>query len=212
MDRRAALRNIGLSAGFIAVTPTLISLMQSCSKKEYMMDWTPELLTADEAKALDQIVDLIIPETDIPGAKALHVPMLIDKYATHVASAEEAGMFKTGAGMILVELGVNEDKPVDEVTTEAYDALLAKYLKLPKEKQMEYRNQMYAPEALENPESIPQEVIVFNFLASIRDLTILGYKSTEYIGENVLAYQPVPGEQIGCAPVNTLTGGKAWSL
>lgn len=207
MDRRAALKNIGLSAGYIAVTPTLISLLQSC-KNKYAIDWVPEFLTVDEAKALDQIVDLIIPETDIPGAKALNVPMLVDKYANYIASAEESQFFKYGAAAVLKELGVGEAKPVDDVSLEAYDALLAKYLKAPKEKQREYGEKMADPGGMEsNPEAV-----VFNFLTSVRGLVIYAYKNTEYVGENVLAYLPVPGEQIGCAPLETLTGGKAWSL
>ncbi|MEJ2163444.1 MAG: gluconate 2-dehydrogenase subunit 3 family protein, partial [Robiginitalea sp.] len=38
------------------------------------------------------------------------------------------------------------------------------------------------------------------------------YKTTEYIGEEILAYLPVPGEYIGCGDLDELTGGKAWSL
>ena len=197
MDRRSALKNIGISAGYIAVTPTLISVLQSC-KNEYKINWIPEVLSLDEAKALDQIVDLIIPETDIPGAKALNITMFIDRYAGKVASAEDAAFFKSGAGFVLEELGVDDKKPVDDIKTEAYDALLAKYLKAPKEKQQEYREQQEGAE-------------VFNFLAAIRDISIYAYKNTEYVGENVLAYLPVPGEQIGCAPLETLTQGKAWA-
>ncbi|MEM9686088.1 MAG: gluconate 2-dehydrogenase subunit 3 family protein [Bacteroidota bacterium] len=207
MDRRAALKNIGLSAGYIAVTPTFISLLHSC-KNKYVIDWTPELLTMDEAKALDQIVDLIIPETAIPGAKTLNIPMLIDKYANHVASTEDSQFFKYGASAVLKELGIGEAKSIDDVPLEAYDALLTKYLKAPKEKQREYREKMGDSEGMEsNPEAV-----VFNFLTAIRGLVIYAYKNTEYVGENVLAYLPVPGEQIGCAPLETLTGGKSWSL
>jgi len=42
-------------------------------------------------------------------------------------------------------------------------------------------------------------------------MTISAYKGSEYIGENVLAYLPVPGEYIACDDLQTLTGGKAWS-
>ena len=210
MDRRAALKNIGISAGFIAVTPTFISLLQSCTN-EYAITWIPELLSLEEAKALDRIVDLIIPETDIPGAKALNVPMLIDKYASQVASPEEAQFFKAGAGIMLKELGVTEEKPIDDISAETHDALLAKYLKQPKEKQREYREQMAQITSPEDFEAMP-EVITFNFLAAVRDISIYAYKNTEYVGEKVLAYLPVPGEQKGCAPLEDLTGGKAWSL
>ncbi|MGB5236778.1 MAG: gluconate 2-dehydrogenase subunit 3 family protein [Flavobacteriaceae bacterium] len=50
------------------------------------------------------------------------------------------------------------------------------------------------------------------FIESMRDMTIMGYKTTEYVGENMLAYQPIPGEYIPCADLEELTGGKAYSI
>ncbi|WP_027391997.1 MULTISPECIES: gluconate 2-dehydrogenase subunit 3 family protein [Aquimarina] len=212
MNRREALKNIGLSAGYIAATPTILSLLQSC-QKEYVLDWTPELLSIDEGKALEQIVDLILPETDIPGAKSLHVPMFIDKFINQgVEEAEEAQMFKYGAGVILDELGVNEEKNVDDVTVEEYDALLAKYLKISKEKRKEYWEEMAMIKTPEDLEKVSKEAISFTFLSSVRDLSIYGFKTSKEIAENVLNYLPVPGEYIGCDSVENLTGGKDWAL
>ncbi|MHA7057525.1 gluconate 2-dehydrogenase subunit 3 family protein [Aquimarina sp. M1] len=212
MNRREVLKNIGLSAGYIAVTPTIFSLLQSC-QKEYVLDWTPELLSIDEGKALEQIVDLIIPETDISGAKSLHIPMFIDKYVNNaVEEEEEAQMFKYGAGVIMKELGVSEEKSIDDVTTEEYEALLAKYLKLSKEKQKEYWvaiSKVKTPEDLAN---VPREAIAFNYLSSVRSLSIYGFKTSKNIAENVLNYLPVPGEYIGCDTIQNLTGGKDWAL
>lgn len=50
------------------------------------------------------------------------------------------------------------------------------------------------------------------FVESMRDMTIMGYKTTEYVGENMLAYQPIPGEYIPCGDLEDLTGGKAYSI
>ncbi|WP_299212110.1 gluconate 2-dehydrogenase subunit 3 family protein [uncultured Aquimarina sp.] len=212
MNRREALKNIGLSAGYIAATPAIFSLLQSC-QKEYVLDWTPELLSIDEGKALEQIVDLIIPETDIPGAKSLHVPMFIDKFVNNgIDDVEEIQMFKHGAGVILKELGVNEEKSVDDITVEEYDTLLSKYLKLPKETQKAYWEEMSEVKAPEDLEKVSQEVISFIFLSSVRDIAIYGFKTSKEIAENVLNYLPVPGEYIGCDSVQNLTGGKDWAL
>ncbi|MDH7448097.1 gluconate 2-dehydrogenase subunit 3 family protein [Aquimarina sp. 2201CG14-23] len=212
MNRREALKNIGISAGYIAATPTILSLLQSC-QKEYVMDWTPELLSIDEGKALEQIVDLIIPETDIPGAKSLHVPMFIDRYINNaLEEEEEAQLFKYGASIIMKELGINEKKNIDDVTIEEYDQLLSKYLKLPKEKQEEYWEEVSEIKTPEDLNTISQEAISFSFLSSVRGLSIYGFKTSRDIAENVLNYLPVPGEYIGCDSVQNLTGGKDWAL
>ncbi len=50
------------------------------------------------------------------------------------------------------------------------------------------------------------------FVQSMRDMTIMGYKTTEYVGEDMLAYQPIPGEYIPCGDTDELTGGKAYSI
>ncbi|GAA4278338.1 gluconate 2-dehydrogenase subunit 3 family protein [Aquimarina mytili] len=211
MNRREALKNIGLSAGYIATTPAIISILQSCTS-EIKLNWVPELLSEDEAKVLDQLVDLIIPETDIPGAKSLNVAMFTEKYMSQVAKEEEASMFKKIAGIVLNELGVNEDKPVKKIKIEEYDALLAKYLKSSKEQQKAYQEEMEHMKSPDDFDAISKDAKIFLFLSAIRDLSIWGFKTSKEIGENVLAYAPVPGQQIGCDSLEKLTGGKAWSL
>ncbi|MGB3149984.1 MAG: gluconate 2-dehydrogenase subunit 3 family protein, partial [Maribacter sp.] len=63
MDRRKALKNMGLALGYTVATPTLISLMQSC-KGEPAVVWTPDFFTADEGSAVTKLVDIILPKTD----------------------------------------------------------------------------------------------------------------------------------------------------
>lgn len=211
MDRRKAIKNIGLSAGYIAATPTLISLLQSC-QKEITLDWIPELLSVDEGKALEQIVDLIIPETDTPGAKSLHIPMFIDKYVNNAFEKEKAQLFSQGMLTIFTELGVNTEKTIDDINVKEYDALLTKYLRLPKEKQREYWKEISKIKSPKDMKTLSKESISFNFLSSVRNLSIFGFRTSEEIAKNVLNYLPVPGEYVGCDSVQNLTGGKDWAL
>jgi len=211
INRRQAIKKIGLSAGYIAATPTVLGLLQSCTA-EIKLNWIPELLSEDEAKIVDQFVDLIIPETDTPGAKSLNVGMFIDGFMNQVVPEEQTLMFKNVANMMLTELDISEENPIKKVKPEAYDALLTKYLKASKEQQEVYEKEM---QQIKNPkdfENVSKEAKIFTFLTTVRGLSIWGYKTTEEIGKNVLAYAPVPGEQIGCESLEKLTGGKAWSL
>jgi hypothetical protein len=52
----------------------------------------------------------------------------------------------------------------------------------------------------------------YAFAAHFRDAVIKAYKTSEYIGEEVLAYLQIPGGNIGCGDLDELTGGRAWSL
>ena len=54
--------------------------------------------------------------------------------------------------------------------------------------------------------------LVMATLIGLRSITIWGFKTSEEIGEKVLAYDPVPGVYNGCISLKEATGGKAWSL
>ena len=78
MKRREAIRNIGLTTGFVVATPSIFSLLQSC--KTDVATWTPSFLTQEEGIMVKNIVDVILPKTEIPSASELNVPEFIDKY------------------------------------------------------------------------------------------------------------------------------------
>ena len=66
MNRRKALKNIGLSLGTITATPALISLLNRCQSE---LDWKPKLLSVDQMEVISKYLDLILPKTeDIPSA------------------------------------------------------------------------------------------------------------------------------------------------
>jgi hypothetical protein len=43
-------------------------------------------------------------------------------------------------------------------------------------------------------------------------MSIWAYKTSQKIGEEVLAYDPIPGKLQGCISLEEATGGKVWSL
>jgi hypothetical protein len=64
-----------------------------------------------------------------------------------------------------------------------------------------------------NPSVLPDtDAGIYSFLTNIRSMTIWGWKESEEIGENVLWYDPVPGQQKGCIPLSEAGNGKVMSL
>ena len=49
MERRDAIKNIGLTFGAVIATPGMLSLLQSCGPNE--MPWTPTFFTEEEGKS-----------------------------------------------------------------------------------------------------------------------------------------------------------------
>ena len=70
----------------------------------------------------------------------------------------------------------------------------------------------FSNEFNESDNDVSDEILSYNFITTIRQLTITAFKGSEYIGENVLVYRPIPGEQEGCVDLEETTGGRAWSI
>lgn len=215
MDRRKALKNIGLGAGFLVATPTVVSLLQSCAEAPEATV-LPKYFTVDEAHAVRQIVDLIIPSDDkIPGAVDVGVHTFFDAYLDQVAPEDQQQMTKAMFSALGEKFQSEFGKGMADGGAEEYDQLLAMYLKAEKDTQDGYRQKMgefYAAFA-EDPMAKPDiDAAVHSLASSMQSMTIWAWKSSEAIGKNVLWYDPVPGQQIGCMPLEDANGGKAMAL
>lgn len=215
MERRKALRNMGLALGYTVATPTLLSIMQSC-KNETVLEWTPDFFTQDEGAALTKLVDIIIPKTDIPSASETQVHLFIDRFANEVFDENQQKFWKMSMGRFLEKAQTDSGtEKAGDLTTENLEAVLGPALKVPKENQIENFKaiQQYNEAIAEDEEPLLDDGISrFAFANNLRGLTIMGYKTSEFVGEEVLEYLPVPGEYIGCGDLQELTGGKAWSI
>ncbi len=88
MDRRIALKNMGLALGYTVATPTIISLMQSCAQ-DTAPQWTPAFFSPEEGVVLMQLADLILPKTDTPSATEVGVHRFLDRYVSEVSDRPE---------------------------------------------------------------------------------------------------------------------------
>lgn len=215
MDRRKALRNMGLAMGYTVATPTLISLMQSC-KSEPAMTWTPDFFSKEEGAVLTKLVDIILPKTDTPAASEVQVNLFIDRFINEVADEEQKKFTKMSMGRFLEKASkaAGKDK-MEDLSVDELEKTLASTLKITKEqevKNMEAITTYNEAMAQGQEPLLDDEVASHAFANNLRGLTIMGYKTSEFVGEEVLAYLPVPGEYIACGDVQELTGGKAWSL
>jgi|AP45_3_1055517.scaffolds.fasta_scaffold120949_2 phosphate/sulfate permease len=194
MKRREALKNIGLSAGFVLATPSLFNLLQSCTSD--VVTWTPVFLSEEQGVVLKSIVDIILPKTDTPSATEVNVPEFIDKYANEVMDLEEQVILRKAYDNLVVLIKTEYNDDLSKVSSDNYMALLDTHMKLPKE---------------ETPSEDPTKMTMSQLLNSIKGMTIWGYRISETVGETILAYDPVPGAAY-CGDLQELTGGKAWSL
>ena len=75
MQRRTA-KNIGLSFGALTLTPTVVSMLQSCQNASRL-----DPFIAREANTIGKIIDVMLPTTaTVPGASDLNLIQFIDVY------------------------------------------------------------------------------------------------------------------------------------
>lgn len=215
MDRRKALKNMGMSLGYVVATPTLLSIVQSC-KTEPDITWTPDFFTKEEGAVITTLVDLILPKTDTPSASDVQVDIFIDRFAMDVMEKEQQDFMKMSMGKFLDKALKNSGKEnIADLSSEDLEPVLSSSLKYSKDDRTKMFESIttYSEALAEGKESeLDDEISRFAFADNLRGLTIWGYKASEYVGEEVLAYLPVPGEYIACGDEQELTGGKAWSL
>lgn len=215
MQRRTALKNIGLSLGALTLSSTVVGLFESCQTGTAA--WQPEFLSLEQADLVNKIMDVILPTTEnIPGAKDLNLTQFLDGYMAKVSSPEDKEFTLLGLPLVSkLMLEASGKSQVSELTSQDIDDQLNRFLRADPATKESRQNELNSwAEALENGEqiSVPEEGVVQTMLNSIRDLSVFAFKNSELIGETVLAYRPVPGEQQGCISISDATGGRAWSL
>ncbi len=212
MKRRKALKNIGLTAGFVVATPSIISLLQSC--KSGPEKWAPAFLNADEEIFVNNFVDILLPKTEtLPGASELNLTMFIDGYLNEVMAPGEQEQLRSTFDEILTELR-GEAENLKEKTPEDFKAILDKYMLVKGEIDEERAANPRTPYSEANTISgnfVYDKPTKNEVLNGMKWMTINAYYWNEQIGETVLPYDPIPATY-ECGDLQELTGGKVWSL
>lgn len=197
MNRRDALRKTALLAGTAAAAPTLLSLLQSCAKQD-RLTWTPQFLKEDQARFISAFVDTILPKTETPGALEVKTDIFIDLvYAKAYDKQGQENVVKeiekfnsdckSKYGDVFADLSM-EDKTV--------------CLKEHEAKSPKFNGRVWGT-AVGNQEPV-------GFYRSLKSMALSAYFSSEEIGKNILSYDPIPGEYLGCIPLSEV--GNSWSL
>lgn len=215
MQRRTALKQLGLSFGALTMTPTVMSLLQSCQNNGTI--WTPTFFSQENARFVEQISDLILPTTaNSPGAIELNLIQFIDSYLARIAGEEEQDFIQKAldlfVGLTQSEAGKST---VEELSPEDIDVQLNRFLRATEEEKSKrelafsaYEMAILAGE-LASP---PLEGICHQLVHNLRLISIKAFRGNEIIAKEHMVYAPVPGEQRGCVDLQEATQGKDWAL
>ncbi len=182
MNRRDAIKKTGMMLGLAATSPLLLHVLQGCSP-EKTMNWQPVFFNEDQASLVSAIVDQILPRTNTPGALDVGVDAFLDKMVAEVYSKPAQELFLKGLSKFDEESKAKNGKLFSDLDTEAkYDFLHSI------DSQLQGLSYTTAPE--EKP-----------FFLMVKELTLLGYFTSEEIMTKHLDYIPIPMQLIGCEPI-----------
>ena len=214
MNRRKAIKNLGLSLGTISLTPAVLTLLQSCQND---LDWNPVFFDSNQIKFISEITNLIIPSSDeVPGSNELNLIRFIDLYISNVRNNDDQIFIKSSLDSFIENYYNKSNKnSLTNYDVEELDEILKYYFKSDVSKQELWSSDF---NKIKNSildgsiESSSNDALSFYFLKTIRDLTITAFKGSEYIGKNILVFRPVPGQQKGCVDLLETTNGRAWTI
>ena len=213
MNRRKAIKKLGLSLGTITLSPAVLSLLQSCNND---LDWNPVFFNSSQVNIISELTDLIIPsDEEVPGSKDLNLIKFIDLYIYNVSEKRRQTLLKKSLDSFLKDCLIRSKKAsLTNLDRNDLEKSLIYFLKSNINSQSKWNKayRKFSNKFNDNENTISDEALSYNFITTIRQLTITAFKGSEYIGENVLDYRPIPGEQEGCVDLEETTGGRAWSI
>ncbi len=189
IDRREALKRTALIMGGALSAPSVLGVLNGCSSRPEL-NWTPTFFTEEQAMLVMEVSEGIIPKTATPGAKGVGVPGFIEEMVSQIYREEQRSRFIEGLQAFDEEcLQLMGDKFVD-LKQEKRDGFLQK------------KNQEIYKK------SFPKKERPFFWM--IKELTLLGYFTSEVGATQVLQYKAIPVEYNGCITVQE-AGGRTWA-
>lgn len=199
MNRRELLQRVAWIMGGAISAPAVLGVLNGCSaKQEEAAAWTPKFLSKEQGALVAEVAEIIIPRTETPGAKEAGVAAFIDVMLKDVYEEPDRQRYVSGL------------KAFDDAARTAHGK---GFVELPKQQQSElvrkFHDEAVAAElALETRPSYLQRP----FILMTKELTLLGFFSSEPGATQVLQYAAVPGSFKGCVPLAQAGNGKAWAL
>lgn len=162
------------------------ALLPACVKniKQVSLDLKNLKITPTQEDLLAEIANVIIPTTDTPGAKELNLHQFILRMVDDCFEPEEQEQFLIGL--------TDFDKMSEEKTGNSF-------LDLGEDKK---ERLLAALEGSRNSDhNEEKEKTVNKFYSTVKNLTVYGYTTSEYVMTNQLYYNMIPGRFIGCVEV-----------
>jgi gluconate 2-dehydrogenase gamma chain len=199
MNRREAIQKATLALGFALSAPVLTGVLQGC-KPTPELTYKPVFFNEDQAQLISQLSEIILPKTATPGAIEAGVPGFIDNLIKEVYSKEDKEAFIKGLTEFDEEAKKVYGNHFAECTPEQQKEFVKKHHDAAYATKVEGASGSFWDAAKKNERP---------FILKVKELTLIGFFTSEAGATQVLQYNQVPGPFKGCVPLTEV--GKAWA-
>lgn len=222
IDRREALRRTALLLGGILSAPTVAAVLAGCDARA-TADGRFLALSAEQEALVATIAEHIIPETDTPGARGAGVPRFIDTMLAEYYSADERAHFLAGLADVDARARRACGKRFLDCSPRAQHDVLAP---LDREAYRHVAASAAAPGRTTGERGQTENATGDQrssdstrtktptsrtpFFRTVKELTLLGYYTSQAGATRELRYAQVPGRFEGCVPLAKI--GRAWAV
>ncbi len=198
MNRREAIERAALVLGYAVTGPALVGVLNGCSPKPDL-NYKPVFFSEDQARVISELTEIILPKTTTPGAKDVGVPGFIDSLLKEVYSPQDQESFLKG----LSEFEEKAKKELGDDFSEAKPEEQKAFVKKHHDEELSNAKGLgswgwWSSDTEEKP-----------FIFIVKELTLLGFFTSQVGATEVLQYNQVPGPFQGCVPLEKV--GKAWA-
>lgn len=191
MDRREAIQRTAMMLGYAVSAPAIMGILNGC-KATPELAFKPAFLSEEMAGLVSEIAEIIIPKTDTPGAKDAGVPAFIDLMLKDCYEKEDQDRFLKGATDFNADAKATYGDSFVTCDAEKQNELVLKY----------HSEAIAALKSDTPPKERP-------FIMMMKELTMLGFFTSEIGATQVLQYEAVPGAYHGCVPLSEV--GRTWA-
>jgi gluconate 2-dehydrogenase gamma chain len=186
IDRKEAIKRTAMLMGGVVFAPTILGVLKGCTASTDT--WQPELFNRQQAALVTSLSQTIIPAGDTPGAADAGVPGFIESMVKEIYTEEQRDLFMDGLAAFNETCENETGKSFDQLTDE----------------------EMFDFASIQNREAIRSEAMEGpQFFLLFKELTMIGYFTSEAGATQVLRYEDIPGVYQSCIPFDEV--GRTWA-
>lgn len=238
IDRREALRRAAMLLGGAISAPTLAAVLAGCDAHGAPAASTTRALDPAQSETIATIAEHIIPETDTPGARGAGVPRFIETMLAGYYTPEQRARFLDGLADVDARARSQFGRPflrcsnaqqhsvVAALDAETFGSVASRgavpgaaaATEASKETERGGGGAQLAgpaasaasPVGPAGPAPRKQAAAQPGFFRTMKELTVIGYYTSQPGATKELRYVQVPGRFEGCVPLAKI--GRAWAV